>query len=1046
VSPTFPAFDTLLVALSGAGLRIGPREIERLAVLFAQEPSWDAEDLLLVLRALLVRTPTEADTLQRVWAAWQAQANLLLEARQCMAPARTVAVPDAVDRAGIPRLPRIGTAGLFAAVLTTSLLHVLPSSADTPTQAAPEPRLEPEGQTLSKTPVDRPTEYVERVPTLTPYTKWPSPELPGGLALLAVCVWVWRDLRRREERDAWLPRPAPSPRADGPKRLPMLPADAPSDRLPPSAARTLAWSVTRYVAEEPTDRLDIDRTVDRTARACLFTPVWSPDLHLRAVWLWIDEAARAPGMAEWAAELRDVLQRAQVPVRVGWFWQVPDEVRWEEGEAFRPETLEGARATALVGVLTDGRGLATVEAAAWRRPLLARLLRDLSEWPRLVFADFSDGANGLASALAPWNLPCVHPDELPGALGDTGREPPVRADLSGLQAWRGAMALCWQPVPEATGQALRAQLGLGLSAFGWAQVAKHGTWQCGLDERILLLDRLERLEPEIRVAAVRFWRARLNAERQAREADRALRWLGSAAQQAWDLECAFLDLWDQPERGASTLYGLHDAGGPLRAVIAERMPHYAPRPAGDRVTGRVHLPWDVALLPAPTLVMLGEMGMPLARGRLMTPGSLDLARGMVACATVAGAVATATAVDQLLPPGPAEVNDQHVSLTTDGEVAWTARAVHQLTLGWFQRAEVTWADEKRSCEERLAGGGVRLRCSRTGDESTWHAVVGWPRQVEWHLLARPDDDDARAFAYAVLDAGSADSVVLDTRQGLTANTLISVLTIGTGANPPAAAGPRATVPSWESAAVDVAANVTLGPLPETWNPQDADLFRLAPTRLPPGLEWSRVPAGSYPEGSVDGDGTPLQTNRLSEFEIGTTEVDNASYRQRDPEHVGDDTLPATSISWYQADAFCRWLGSADRAYSYRLPTNAEWEAAARGPDGRRYPWGAEAPDATRAVFGKADLAAVDSHPAGAGPFGTLHQAGNAWEWTGDWYTQYRQLDPSTSKTGGGVALRGGSNGVYLPDLVSADDIILAEPSVPYRDAGFRCVRTPRHQP
>lgn len=102
---------------------------------------------------------------------------------------------------------------------------------------------------------------------------------------------------------------------------------------------------------------------------------------------------------------------------------------------------------------------------------------------------------------------------------------------------------------------------------------------------------------------------------------------------------------------------------------------------------------------------------------------------------------------------------------------------------------------------------------------------------------------------------------------------------------------------------------------------------------------------------------------------------------------GLENYPANNISWFGAEAYCEWKGK-------RLPTEAEWEKAARGKDKRMYPWGNSDPDNTKAAFnqkwedkGFQVMAPVDSLANGASYYGALNMAGNVWEWVSDWFKQ-----------------------------------------------------------
>jgi formylglycine-generating enzyme required for sulfatase activity len=122
---------------------------------------------------------------------------------------------------------------------------------------------------------------------------------------------------------------------------------------------------------------------------------------------------------------------------------------------------------------------------------------------------------------------------------------------------------------------------------------------------------------------------------------------------------------------------------------------------------------------------------------------------------------------------------------------------------------------------------------------------------------------------------------------------------------------------------------------------------------------------------------------------------------------GYENHPAVESSWLGARDYCAWRGQ-------RLPTEAEWEKAARGPDRRMYPWGDATPDRTRAQFAARfnDTAPVENFPAGASPYGVLGMAGNAWHWVSSAYRPYpyRADDGREELTPGPVrSTRGGGH-------------------------------------
>jgi formylglycine-generating enzyme len=218
----------------------------------------------------------------------------------------------------------------------------------------------------------------------------------------------------------------------------------------------------------------------------------------------------------------------------------------------------------------------------------------------------------------------------------------------------------------------------------------------------------------------------------------------------------------------------------------------------------------------------------------------------------------------------------------------------------------------------------------------------------------------------------------------------------------------------------------------------------------------KVPAGPFLRGSVSGQGQaderPQRSIQLDAFSIDKREVTVGQYRAcvragvcTEPSREkgcggsGDD-LPVSCVGWKQATRYCSWAGK-------RLPTEAEWEKAARGADGRRYPWGDAAPDCKRASLGGCGnaLAPVGSHAKGDSPYGAQDLAGSVSEWVSDGYdAKYYATSPAKNPPGAAVtALRVHRGGSYLDAAAGLRSAARdhAAPSYSHHDLGFRCARS-----
>ena len=224
---------------------------------------------------------------------------------------------------------------------------------------------------------------------------------------------------------------------------------------------------------------------------------------------------------------------------------------------------------------------------------------------------------------------------------------------------------------------------------------------------------------------------------------------------------------------------------------------------------------------------------------------------------------------------------------------------------------------------------------------------------------------------------------------------------------------------------------------------------------PDGAKALFIAAGAFTMG--DDEASPRREVYVDAFYLDQHEVTTARYARflvatgsvqppdgwDDPDRARGADLPVIGVDWNDAAAYCKWAGK-------RLPTETEWEKAARGADARRYPWGSEPPTATLANFQNfaprpyaRGLDPVGAHAAGRSAAGIDDLAGNAAEWVADWYSEaFARGDvrnPKGPPTGQGRVIRGGG-WRDSAERITATARAYANPSTRAEDIGFRCAR------
>ena len=224
-----------------------------------------------------------------------------------------------------------------------------------------------------------------------------------------------------------------------------------------------------------------------------------------------------------------------------------------------------------------------------------------------------------------------------------------------------------------------------------------------------------------------------------------------------------------------------------------------------------------------------------------------------------------------------------------------------------------------------------------------------------------------------------------------------------------------------------------------------------------GAPMVLVPAGEFPMGSDEGDEDeqPIHRVFLDSFYLDTFEVTNgrfakfvAAIQSEPPWGFADQETPVVHadrpvrwVNWLEALGYCLWAGK-------RLPTEAEWEKAARGTDGRVYPWGNDPPTAAHAVFGLKEgaetVSPIGTRDQGQSPYGVHDLAGNLYEWVTDWYDDvFYATNPTSNPRGpaeGTAKVQRGGSYTNTPYRLRASFRTKGDPTEHEPNVGFRCAQ------
>ncbi len=832
-------------------------------------------------------------------------------------------------------------------------------------------------------------------------------------------------------------------------------------------------------------------------------------MYNREIWFWQDRQLDRETPRDAIDQLRAALSAGGLPTRKGFFTDVPDRIDWPEQNGYRPEHEEGHGRQALVAILTDGEGLFNRLVSARHQLATERLLRDLRHWPWLCVVDCSESGTRLEVLLGKYGIETIGLQDLPQWLGGTVTRTPSAAPLGRAfygdeRVWVAALALGGREVSRSSAQSLRIALGLHCSPWRVDDVIE-GARQFGatqidwLMRNASLATDATPIPGSMAYQALAWWVQRYTEAQHQRQAQEnpLLPWSESLASRRWLVSQALLHLYLNPDGAAQRLVEL--AHGDLKKEIRSHLSKYAGaehRGQRDDCHTR-YMTWRLSDQSDITRHRLRQLGF-AARvagdevASLKVPGRLVMAGTVLILLAL---TAFGIAGYHGLAPEPPELIVEDPFSESEAFEAQTVKLVESIGGGKFEvtigsarhavslistagaKIPVKWTWHQRSNLKGLKGNVV-LSTGRLA-QPIRACSKNWPKR-SLVVIAVPYEGDetskaARQLAIQLLDKGSADEVLLGAQwekafpdwlgesRALNRNTQVLVILPQSEDAKAAARRLENHLGAWgvgrSNDLARLARDIKGGDseavadvLPQLEVYRQRLMVRVSggPKKIGPdpnGMEWVRVCPGTLTMGTIDKNEDPMAkedemvTNQrtvvLAGFDMASTETTEA--------HDGQvANLPKVDVTWQEAREFCRDKAAGD------IPTEAQWEYAARG--GSRFPW-SFGDDAAwlphYAWYGERGAERQEVRQKLPNPLGLYDMHGNVWEWTRDWYSDYKSgifVNPvgensrkCSLEKGECRVVRGGSI-VYLPQDLRSAARIEAIPALRDLRLGFRCVR------